>query len=244
MTKGFKKKRSPIPALNGNTGIAYTDDEKAETLADSLENQFQLNDISNPTQDSTHTRLVSRFLNNENNFDDSPTNTKPSEIISIINNFKIRTAPGREGITTKMCKHFNRTSQSTICMFADDTAILAQSNELQLVTHFLHKHIAKLEDWFSTWKIALIVAKTEAVFSYHIRKEPPKLYLHNTHIPWSKNTKYLGLDTLRENCGIIRKQASTDGGVLWKVMCVDVVQVRRKNRSLRDPREARSRVRV
>ncbi|GFT99772.1 hypothetical protein TNCV_4585531 [Trichonephila clavipes] len=34
------------------------------------------------------------------------------------------------------------------------------------------------------------------------------------------------LDTLRENCGIIRKQASTDGGVLWKVMCVDVVQVR------------------
>ncbi|GFV19493.1 probable RNA-directed DNA polymerase from transposon X-element [Trichonephila clavipes] len=107
MTKGFKK-RSLIPALNGNTGIAYTDDEKAETLADSLENQFQLNDISNPTQDSTHTRLVSRFLNNENNFDDSPINTKPSEIISIINNFKIRTAPGREGITTKMCKHFNR----------------------------------------------------------------------------------------------------------------------------------------
>ncbi|GFT26313.1 probable RNA-directed DNA polymerase from transposon X-element [Trichonephila clavipes] len=387
MTKGFKK-RSPIPALNGNTRIAFTDDEKAETLADSLENQFQLNDISNPTQDSTHTRLVSRFLNNENNFDDSPTNTKPSEIINIINNFKIRTAPCREGITTKMCKHFNRsvifqitnlinnilkvgyfpqlwkkasvipilkpgkdptlpdiysfrpisllpvlskitekiiqkrlclhlndndilipqqhgfraglstshqllrvveyiksgfqdrkstgavfldiqkafdrvrhvgllyklikiktpphliklinsflnnrsftvkvnnshssnrritagtpqgssispilfniyvndiprTSQSTICMFADDTAILAQSNELQLVTHFLHKHIAKLEDWFSTWKIALNVAKTEAVFfSYHIKKEPPKLYLHNTHIPWSKNTKYLGV---------------------------------------------------
>ncbi|GFV98858.1 hypothetical protein TNCV_2913751 [Trichonephila clavipes] len=52
------------------------------------------------------------------------------------------------------------------------------------------------------------------------------------------------LDTLRENCGIIRKQASTDGGVLWKVVCVNVVQVRRKDRTLRDPREARSRVRV
>ncbi|GFS97759.1 hypothetical protein TNCV_2559081 [Trichonephila clavipes] len=52
------------------------------------------------------------------------------------------------------------------------------------------------------------------------------------------------LDTLRENCGIIRKQASTDGGVLWKVVRVNVVQVRRKDRSLRDPREARSRVRV
>ncbi|GFV83411.1 hypothetical protein TNCV_3055581 [Trichonephila clavipes] len=96
MTKGFKKKRSPIPALTGNTGIAYTDEEKAETLADSLENQFQLNDISNPTQDNNHIRLVSRFFNNENNFDDSPSNTKPSEIVQIINNFKIKKAPGRE----------------------------------------------------------------------------------------------------------------------------------------------------
>ncbi|GFU25241.1 hypothetical protein TNCV_1738971 [Trichonephila clavipes] len=52
------------------------------------------------------------------------------------------------------------------------------------------------------------------------------------------------LDTLREDCGIIRKQASTDGGVLWKVMCIKALQVRRKDRSLRDPREARSRVRV
>ncbi|GFX59778.1 hypothetical protein TNCV_1778171 [Trichonephila clavipes] len=52
------------------------------------------------------------------------------------------------------------------------------------------------------------------------------------------------LDTLREDCGIIRKQASTDGRVLWKIMCVDVVQIRRKDRSLRHPREARSRVRI
>ncbi|GFW73554.1 hypothetical protein TNCV_4327111 [Trichonephila clavipes] len=108
MTKGFKKKRSPISALKGNTGIAYTDEEKAETLADSLENQFQLNNISNPTQDNNHIRLVSRFFNNENNFDDSPSNTKPSEIVQIINNFKIKKAPGREGITNKMRKHFNR----------------------------------------------------------------------------------------------------------------------------------------
>ncbi|GFX07245.1 uncharacterized protein TNCV_2972221 [Trichonephila clavipes] len=59
-----------------------------------------------------------------------------------------------------------------------------------------------------------------------------------------KNIDDNDLDTLREDCGIIRKQASTDGGVLWKVVCVNVVQVRRKDRTLRDPREARSRVRV
>ncbi|GFV22839.1 hypothetical protein TNCV_4962541 [Trichonephila clavipes] len=60
----------------------------------------------------------------------------------------------------------------------------------------------------------------------------------------SKSRRVLQLDTLREDCGIIRKQASTDGGVLWKIVCVDVAQVRRKDRSLRDPREARSRVRI
>ncbi|GFS80253.1 hypothetical protein TNCV_3447221 [Trichonephila clavipes] len=62
----------------------------------------------------------------------------------------------------------------------------------------------------------------------------------------SNDTDYLinKLDTLRENCGIIRKQPSTDGGVLWKVVRVNVVQVRRKDISLRDPREAKSPVRV
>ncbi|GFT37662.1 hypothetical protein TNCV_3651211 [Trichonephila clavipes] len=67
MTKGFKKKRSPILHRRG----------KAETLANSLESQFQLNNISNPTQDNNHIRLVTRFFNNENNFDDSPSITKP-----------------------------------------------------------------------------------------------------------------------------------------------------------------------
>ncbi|GFX36726.1 hypothetical protein TNCV_1543301 [Trichonephila clavipes] len=48
MAKGFRKKRSPISDLTGPTGIAYTDTQKAERLANSLENQFQLNDIQNP----------------------------------------------------------------------------------------------------------------------------------------------------------------------------------------------------
>ncbi|GFT36710.1 hypothetical protein TNCV_2980681 [Trichonephila clavipes] len=40
----------------------------------------------------------------------------------------------------------------------------------------------------------------------------------------SELIKSISLDTLRENCGIIRKQASTDGGVLWEIMRVNVVQ--------------------
>ncbi|GFU52000.1 hypothetical protein TNCV_862001 [Trichonephila clavipes] len=70
----------------------------------------------------------------------------------------------------------------------------------------------------------------------------PPLQQNRLFLPTPLKGYDLTLDTLREDYGIIRKQASTDGGVLWKVMCVDVVQVRRKNRSLRDPREARFRV--
>ncbi|GFU89296.1 hypothetical protein TNCV_626981 [Trichonephila clavipes] len=44
---------------------------------------------------------------------------------------------------------------------------------------------------------------------------------------------YFSWTPMRENCGIISKQASTDGGVLWKIVRVNVVQVRRKDRSLR-----------
>ncbi|GFU62485.1 RNA-directed DNA polymerase from mobile element jockey [Trichonephila clavipes] len=51
-----------------------------------------------------------------------------------------------------------------LCMFADDTAILATHKEPKLIARALNRHILDLEDWFSKWKIALNVTKTEAVF--------------------------------------------------------------------------------
>ncbi|GFT16204.1 probable RNA-directed DNA polymerase from transposon X-element [Trichonephila clavipes] len=90
MTKGFRKKRSPISALTGPTGIAYTDTQKAETLANALEDQFQLNDIQNPDTDKQHMRLVDRFFINDNNFDDTPISTKPSELLTYIKKMKIK----------------------------------------------------------------------------------------------------------------------------------------------------------
>ncbi|GFT04060.1 probable RNA-directed DNA polymerase from transposon X-element [Trichonephila clavipes] len=106
MAKGFRKKRSPISALTGPTGIAYTDTQKAETLANSLENQFQLNDIQNPDSDNQHMRPVDRFFINDNNFVDTPINTKPSELLTYIKKMKIKKAPGRDQITNKMVLNF------------------------------------------------------------------------------------------------------------------------------------------
>ncbi|GFY19410.1 RNA-directed DNA polymerase from mobile element jockey [Trichonephila clavipes] len=57
-------------------------------------------------------------------------------------------------------KHDN----TILCMFADDTEILATRKEPKLIARALNRHILDLEDWFTKWKIALNVAKKEAVF--------------------------------------------------------------------------------
>ncbi|GFW22014.1 RNA-directed DNA polymerase from mobile element jockey [Trichonephila clavipes] len=83
---------------------------------------------------------------------------------------------------------------TTLCMFADDTAILASHTEPKLVARAINRHLLVLEDWFSKWKIALNVAKTEAVFfTRKTRLNYPDIYLHNERIPWSQSTKYLGV---------------------------------------------------
>ncbi|GFS64143.1 RNA-directed DNA polymerase from mobile element jockey [Trichonephila clavipes] len=87
-----------------------------------------------------------------------------------------------------------KTRHTTICLFADDTAILAQSASKACVTHFLHKHLAELEDWYKKWKIAINPTKTEAVFSNGTSARPPApVHVQNHPVPWSKTVKYLGV---------------------------------------------------
>ncbi|GFU36889.1 RNA-directed DNA polymerase from mobile element jockey [Trichonephila clavipes] len=81
-----------------------------------------------------------------------------------------------------------KTRPTTICLFADDTAILAQSASKACVTHFLHKHLAELEDWYKKWKIAINPTKTEAVFfSKNINTRPQHQYTYKiTRFPGPK----------------------------------------------------------
>ncbi|GFX14748.1 probable RNA-directed DNA polymerase from transposon X-element [Trichonephila clavipes] len=70
IAKAFRKKASPISALNGPTGIALSDTNKTEVIAQSLESQFQLNDIHNPHKDEVITSVVDAYLDsNANNID-------------------------------------------------------------------------------------------------------------------------------------------------------------------------------
>ncbi|GFW58587.1 hypothetical protein TNCV_1579191 [Trichonephila clavipes] len=65
--RNSRKKAQPIPALKGPAKIAYSDADKSEVIADSLQSQFKLNDITNDT-DRAITHVVHTYLNNENNF--------------------------------------------------------------------------------------------------------------------------------------------------------------------------------
>ncbi|GFT52230.1 probable RNA-directed DNA polymerase from transposon X-element [Trichonephila clavipes] len=104
IAKAFRKKASPISALNGPTGIALSDTNKTEVIAQSLESQFQLNDIHNPHKDEVITSVVDAYLDSNTNNNDLIPFTLPSEIIQIIKMIKIKKCPGRDGITNKMIK--------------------------------------------------------------------------------------------------------------------------------------------
>ncbi|GFX38380.1 uncharacterized protein TNCV_2343561 [Trichonephila clavipes] len=62
IAKAFRKKTSPISALNGPTGIALSDTNKTEVIAHSLEKQFHLNDIHNPRKDEIITSVVDAYM--------------------------------------------------------------------------------------------------------------------------------------------------------------------------------------
>ncbi|GFS51906.1 probable RNA-directed DNA polymerase from transposon X-element [Trichonephila clavipes] len=108
IAKAFRKKTSPISALNGPTGIALSDPNKTEVIAHSLEKQFHLNDIHNPHKYEIITSVVDAYMDSNINNTDIIPPTLPSEIIQIIKKIKIKKCPGRDGITNKMLKKLPR----------------------------------------------------------------------------------------------------------------------------------------
>ncbi|GFX83859.1 uncharacterized protein TNCV_2546501 [Trichonephila clavipes] len=74
----------------------------------------------------------------------------------------------------------------------NDTAILSRHYNPNTLTKNLNEYLARLEIWFSVWKIALNTSKTEAVSSSQ-KRPPPEITLQNQRIPWSQHTKYLGV---------------------------------------------------
>ncbi|GFV58248.1 probable RNA-directed DNA polymerase from transposon X-element [Trichonephila clavipes] len=79
--RAFRKKATPISALNGPNGVALSDTNKTDLIAKSLESQFQLNNIQNPQKDHISNIVETYITDHTNNTDPIPP-ALPSEILS------------------------------------------------------------------------------------------------------------------------------------------------------------------
>ncbi|GFX23374.1 RNA-directed DNA polymerase from mobile element jockey [Trichonephila clavipes] len=100
--KFFRKKRSNIPSLSSSSGVANSDEQKANTLASTLKNNFSENkrpcDGSHPI-DKDITNTLNNFFDSHHLIPISPTD--PDEILTYIKSLKNNKAPGSDLITNK-----------------------------------------------------------------------------------------------------------------------------------------------
>ncbi|GBO44389.1 putative RNA-directed DNA polymerase from transposon X-element [Araneus ventricosus] len=99
----MRKKHTKISALNGPTSIAFTNTDKAETIAGSLQNQFTLNNLTDTATENLVTHTINEF-NKIDNFPALPT-PNPTDIIKYIRKVNIHKAPGSDGITNNMLRN-------------------------------------------------------------------------------------------------------------------------------------------
>jgi hypothetical protein len=105
--------RVPTPSPPGHPGgIALSDSEKAEALADSLETQFQpVADPSVPTViEMVDVALRSYFLTPAS----EPELTNPDEVQEAIRGLKFNKAPGPNGIPNRALKHLPQRAVSLL----------------------------------------------------------------------------------------------------------------------------------
>jgi hypothetical protein len=123
LTRRVMKVGSPSPPLVTPGGMALSDPEKAQVLADSLESQFQpVNDPSDPAVIEKVAKVLQAYSYAPAT---KPKLTNPTEIQDAIRGFKVGKAPGRNGLQNRALKHL---PQRVICLAVAifNAALLAQ----------------------------------------------------------------------------------------------------------------------
>jgi hypothetical protein len=84
---------------------------------------------------------------------------------------------------------------TSLALFADDTAIFCSSPYARTITQALKEHAKLINDYMQKWKININSAKTQALFiTNRIKKELPgkRIKLFNSNVLWQTESKYLG----------------------------------------------------
>ncbi|GFU84096.1 probable RNA-directed DNA polymerase from transposon BS [Trichonephila clavipes] len=137
MQKHFRKKRSNIPDLTSPTGIASTDEQKANLIA----NTFIDNYTENKRPENYTTNIDSDVTNAIRNFFSTPPSTptpptNPVEICDYVRTLKTNKAPGFDNVTNKMIKKF-------------------PIKVLLILTYIINK-ILLLHHFPKSWKVAIV----------------------------------------------------------------------------------------
>jgi hypothetical protein len=103
MAKALRSNKKPLPPIHGTRGLVFSDDEKAETFADSLELQCRPNIAD---ADLDHIEVIENEIEEillEPN--DTPiTPTSPEEVREIIKSLMVKKAPGPDHIPNTALK--------------------------------------------------------------------------------------------------------------------------------------------
>ena len=80
-----------------------------------------------------------------------------------------------------------------LALYADDIALMTTSLNPTHAAKKLQRALDLLPDWLAEWRLALNVAKTQAVSFGNHKRQPPPLTLHGQQVPWSNRATYLGV---------------------------------------------------
>ncbi|GFT59601.1 RNA-directed DNA polymerase from mobile element jockey [Trichonephila clavipes] len=142
----FRKKRSNIPSLTSSSGVANSDEQKANILASTLQNNFSENkrpgDGRHPI-DQEITNTLNNFFDNHPLIPISP--TEPDEILNYIKSLKNNKAPGSDLITNKMafskqlekCNCFSHQKPNKNAHFPDSYRPISLLSILSKITEYV-----------------------------------------------------------------------------------------------------------
>ncbi|GFV16587.1 probable RNA-directed DNA polymerase from transposon X-element [Trichonephila clavipes] len=95
---------------------------------------------------------------------------------------------------------FPTTPSVSVCLFADDAAILCNNTTADQAVRTSQAYLSQLEIWLTKWRISINTEKTNAIIFRKRRSQsmPTQLKLFDETIDWTFETSYLGL-TLNDN---------------------------------------------
>jgi hypothetical protein len=91
-------------------------------------------------------------------------------------------------------RDFPRRNGTQVCLFADDTALIATSRDPKLAVKNTGALLNDFCSWFESWRIRINIDKTQAIAFNTKISNPENIHLLGQPIEWSQAVKYLGIN--------------------------------------------------